>query len=245
MDGLSAEPAAGDFRSDARAFVRGLRDAIGIPLLVLMATFAGFVGLARDAGLELSQTLFMVAFIWALPAQVVLVSQIISGASLAAAFLAVTLSSVRLMPMVVALLPELKSPATRRWTLFAIANYIAVTSWVIGMTGAGAIPRERRIAWFAGVEAALVVANLAVTVAVYALSAGLPPLASGLLAFLMPTYFLASLWTTSREIASRHALVAGLVVGPTVHAWSSEIDLIAAGLAGGIAGAIALSSRRR
>lgn len=237
--------AADEPQTGWQAFLRGVRDALGIPLLVLMATFAGFVGLARDAGLELSQTIFMVAFIWALPAQVVLVSQIVSGASLAAAFLAVTLSSVRLLPMVVALLPELKTPATGRWALFAVANYIAVTSWVIGMVGARAIPRERRMAWFAGVEAALVVANLAVTVAVYALSAGLPPLASGLLAFLMPTYFLASLWSTSREIASRYALVAGLVVGPAVHLWSSEFDLVAAGLAGGVAGAVALWSRRQ
>jgi predicted branched-subunit amino acid permease len=224
--------------------MRGVRDALGVPLLVLMATFAGFVGLARDAGIGLGHTLYMVAFIWALPAQVVLVAQISAGASLLAATVAVTLSSVRLMPMVVALLPELRTPQTRRRSLYLVAGYIAVTSWVIGMTRAREIPRRSRIAWFAGVETTLVAANLGVATAVHLLAAGLPPLVSGLLAFLMPTYFLASLWTTARENASRLALAAGLTVGPAVHWWSAEFDLIAAGLAGGVAGILSLRAAR-
>lgn len=220
----------------AQAFTRGMRDALGIPLLVLMATFTGFVGLAREAGIGLGHTLYMVAFIWALPAQVVLIAQIASGASLLAAFVAVTLTGVRLTPMVVALLPELKGSRTRKAALFLVANFIAVTSWVIAMQGAKSVPREARVAWFAGVEATLVGANLVVTIVVYLASAGLPPMANGVLAFLMPTYFLASLWGSARERAALAALVVGLVIGPSIHVVAPELDLLAAGAAGGIVG---------
>ncbi len=220
------------------AFRLGIRDALGIPLLVLMATFTGFVGLAREAGIGLAHTLYMVAFIWALPAQVVLIAQIASGASLLAAFVAVTLTGVRLTPMVVALLPEIKGTRTRRLTLFFLANFIAVTSWVIGMHGARNVPRESRAAWFAGVEMTLVAANLGVTMFVYLASASLPPLANGVLAFLMPTYFLASLWGSARERAALVALVVGLVTGPVVHSVAPEFDLLAAGLLGGVLGMI-------
>ena len=52
----------------------------------------------------------MVGMVWALPAKVVLVGAILSGASLPAAAFAVALSSIRLTPMVVALVPELRGP---------------------------------------------------------------------------------------------------------------------------------------
>lgn len=159
--------------SPASAFRRGARDALGIPLLVLMATFTGYTGLAREAGFDLPQVLVMTGLIWALPAQVVLLSAIAAGASLPAAALAVGLSGVRLMPMVVAILPELKTARTRASTLILISCYTAVTSWVIGMERLRGIPREWRTAWFLGVQATLVIANLAVAVAVFVLATGL------------------------------------------------------------------------
>lgn len=231
--------------SASRAFAQGGRDALGVPLVVLMATFAGYAGLAREVGMTLPLSLYMTAFIWALPAMVVLIAQIASGATIFAAFLAVTLSSVRLTPMVVALLPELKGPRTRKATLFLMANFIAVTSWVIGMERARSIPRDARAAWFLGVEATLVGANLIVVAAVYLASAGLPPLANGALAFLMPTYFLASLWTSARDSSAHAALVAGLIVGPLVHAFAPQGDLLAAGLAGGLAAFVWRKARAR
>ncbi len=222
--------------SSASAFRRGARDALGIPLLVLMATFTGYTGLAREAGFDLPQVLVMTGLIWALPAQVVLLSAIAAGASLPAAALAVGLSGVRLMPMVVAILPELKTARTRTSTLILISCYTAVTSWVIGMERLRGIPREWRTAWFLGVQATLVAANLAVAVAVFVLVVGMPPLASAALAFLMPVYFLTSLWNSARENAGLVAMVAGLLAGPALHGIAPGFDLVAAGMIGGLAG---------
>ena len=85
--------------------------AFSMPGLILASAFVGFAGLAREAGLTLAETVFMTGVVWALPGKVVLVGAILSGASLPAAALAVALSSVRLMPMVVALVPEMRGRA--------------------------------------------------------------------------------------------------------------------------------------
>ena len=97
-----------------RYYFRGVRAAFSIPGLILAGAFVGFAGLAREAGLTLAQTVFMTGVVWALPGKVVLVGAVLSGASLPAAAFAVALSSVRLMPMVVALVPELRGPRTRK-----------------------------------------------------------------------------------------------------------------------------------
>ena len=99
-------------------FIRGVRTAFSIPGLILSSAFVGFAGLAKAAGLTLWQTVFMVGVVWALPAKVVLVGAILSGSSVFAAAFAVALSSIRLMPMVVALVPEMRSPRTPKWTLY-------------------------------------------------------------------------------------------------------------------------------
>ena len=99
-----------------------------MPGIILIAAFVGFAGLARESGLTLAETVFMVGIVWALPAKVVLTGSILSGTSLAGAALAVTLSSVRLMPMVVALTPELRAPKTRSWVLYVLSHIIDVTA---------------------------------------------------------------------------------------------------------------------
>ncbi|WP_374684882.1 AzlC family ABC transporter permease [Mesorhizobium sp. J428] len=84
-------------------FWRGVRTSFSLPGLILCSAFVGFAGLAREAGLSIYEAVFMVTVIWALPAKVVLVGAIMAGNSLPAAAFAVALSSVRLTPMVVAL----------------------------------------------------------------------------------------------------------------------------------------------
>ncbi len=88
----------------------------------------------------------MVATIWALPANIVLIGSISGGYSLAGAAIAVALSSIRLMPMVAAFVPEMRGPKTRKFTLLFLSHFIAVTAWVIGMERFQHIPRNMRTA---------------------------------------------------------------------------------------------------
>ena len=80
---------------------------------MLFGTFVGIGALGHDFGFSLLWMLLSTALIWAAPAQVILISALGSGAGAIEAAIAVTLSGVRRLPMVVALLPMLRTEGTR------------------------------------------------------------------------------------------------------------------------------------
>lgn len=214
--------------------LKGVRAAMSIPGLILASAFIGFAGLAREAGLTLAQTVFMTGIVWALPAKVVLVGAILAGNSLPAAAFAVALSSIRLTPMVVALVPEMRGPQTRKITLYLLSHFVAVTSWVLAMERLRTVPREMRTAYYLGLGGTLVLLNMVVVAVVFLLAGRLPPLVSAGLFFLTPIYFLTSLWGSARETAGHVAMILGLGLGPLAHILVPEFDLVASGLVGGM-----------
>jgi predicted branched-subunit amino acid permease len=241
-----ATPQAPTIADRRHWYLRGVRAAISVPGLILASAFVGFAGLAKEAGLTLAETVFMTGVVWALPGKVVLIGAILSGASLPAAAFAVALSSVRLMPMVVALVPELKAGRTPKWVLYVLSHFVAVTSWVIAMERIGGIPRDMRTSWYAGIGSTLVLANMAVVAIVFLVADRLPPAVSAALFLLTPMYFLTSLWGSARERAGHVAMVLGLGLGPLFHMFAPQYDLLAAGLLGGFAAyAFHRLSRRR
>jgi predicted branched-subunit amino acid permease len=215
-------------------FWRGVRAAFSIPGLILSSAFIGFAGLAKAAGLTLWQTVFMVGAVWALPGKVVLIGAIMSGSSVLAAAFAVALSSIRLMPMVVALVPELRGPKTPRWVLYVLSHFVAVTSWVLAMDQLRHLPREVRATYYAGLGGTLVLANMILTGVVFLLADTFPPTLMAGLLLLTPIYFLTSLWGSARERAGHVAMVLGMALGPLVHMFAPGFDLLIAGLVGGI-----------
>ncbi|MBL8582714.1 MAG: AzlC family ABC transporter permease [Rhizobiaceae bacterium] len=226
---------------------RGMLAAFSIPGLILSSAFIGFAGLAKEAGFSLTQTVFMTGIVWALPAKVVLVGAILSGASLPAAAFAVALSSVRLMPMVVALMPELRGPHTRKWVLYLLSHCVAVTSWVLAMERLPRVPRTMRTTYYGALGSTLVLFNMGVVAVVYAVADRLPDSVLAALFLLTPMYFLTSLWGSARESAAHFAMAFGLVLGPVMHVLVPGFDLLVAGIAGG-AGAYVmhrLRARRR
>ncbi len=227
---LTRAPRAADYR---RWYFKGVATAFSLPALILMSAFIGFAGLAREAGITLAQTLFMTAVVWALPAKVVLIGAILTGSSLPAAAFAVTLSSVRMTPMVVALMPELRAGRGRTWVLYLLSHFVAVTSWVLAMERIRNVPPAMRTAWYGGLGGTLILLNLGVVAVVYVLAGSLPPILSAALLMLTPLYFLTSLWASARESASHFAMIFGLVLGPVFHVLLPGFDLLAAGIIGG------------
>ncbi|MEQ9177538.1 MAG: AzlC family ABC transporter permease, partial [Nitratireductor sp.] len=144
MNGADIPATEADGAGPWRWFLRGVAASFSIPGLILASAFVGFAGLAREAGLTMAETVFMVGIVWALPAKVVLVGAILSNTTLLAAAFAVALSSVRLMPMVVAIVPEMRAPTTRKWVLYALSHFVAVTSWVVALERFPTVPRHRR-----------------------------------------------------------------------------------------------------
>lgn len=226
-------------------YFRGVRETVSVAGLILATAHVGFAGLALEAGMSMPQAVFMVAAIWALPAMVVLLGAVLSGAGLVATAFAVALSSIRLTPMVVALVPELRGRWTRNLTLYLLAHFVAVTSWVIAMQKVHTVPRDMRTSFYAGLGSTLIIINMIVVAVVYSVLDSLPPAVAAALFLLTPMYFLTSMWGSAREQASHIAMVLGLVLGPFMHRLVPGFDLLAAGaVGGGIAYAIHVLRRR-
>lgn len=216
-------------------FGRGMRKIVSLPAFILMSAFVGFAGFARESGIEFAHAVFMTAVIWALPAQVVLIAAIGAGMTIVPTFIAVTLSSVRLMPMVTALVPDLRAEKTRTVTLIFLSHFVAVTSWVMANQYIGQVPRRFRTAFFGGFAVTLTTINICVVAVIYELSTGIPASVLGVLFFLTPIYFLTSLWATARDYIVKIAMVTGLVLGPIFHLLAPDFDLVLAGIVGGVA----------
>lgn len=206
---------------------------------VLFGTYTGIGAIAHDFGFSVTWALFSTLLVWAGPAQVILISTLGAGASLIEVAIAVGLSSVRLLPMVVALLPQLKTPSTRTWQLLLPAHFTAVSMWVEALRLLPQQPRENRIAFCNGLGCGYGLTACSATVTGFYLAASLPPLMSAALLFLTPVAFLMSTLRNSRMLVDRLALGFGLVLGPLFAWWQIGLDLMWSGIAAGTAAYLA------
>lgn len=201
--------------------------------VVLMFSFFGFGAFAHESGISLFDTVFISFFVWALPGQVVLVSEIASGATMAAAALAVTLTAVRLLPLAVTLLPILREPHTPKWKQYLLTHFMAITVWVESMRTLPGMPRDERIPYYCGFCAVLFITNMFVAAIGHSLAGILSPkLAAGLL-FLTPLYFVLSLISVSNDWSNRLALLFGFTLGPIFFIYFPGYELLLSGLIGG------------
>ena len=215
-------------------FFQGVKGLFCIPALVLIISMVGFAGLAREAGVEWHHAVFMTLAIWAMPAQIIMIGSIAAGVSLPAIALAVALSSARLMPMVVALTPELRAPQTRKSSLVFLSLFVSITSWVFAMEKLPSAPREKRTIYFAGFAVTLTLINTLVVAIAFTAMGHFPSLVAGAFAFLTPVYFLMSLFGSAREASGRFALFFGIVFLPITHWLVPELDILLAGVFGGL-----------
>lgn len=232
--GRSSAPETDDL-GNFHWYLRGAVASLSLPAFILASSFVGFAALALEAGVTMAQAVFMTAVVWALPSKVVLVGAIMAGNGLLAAAFAVALSAVRLTPMVVALVPEMRTPQTRGWVLYLLSHFVAVTSWVLALETLRNVPRARRTAYYGGLGSTLIFLNMCVVTVVYLVARDLPPAASAALLLITPIYFLTSLWGSAREKAGNVAMVLGLVLGPIVHLFAPGASLLATGAIAGLA----------
>lgn len=219
--------------SQTRWFFTGMRGLFSLPAIILMISFVGFSAFALESGVSRAEAMFMTVSVWALPAKMILIGSMTSGANLLGIFLAVSLSSIRLMPMVASLVPEMRTERTPTWLLLLLSHFVAITAWVFAMGSFKDVPRERRIAYFAGFGITLVTINTILVGVCYGLVAAFPPVVAALLFFLTPVYFMASIWATGRQSVVKVAFVIGAVSGPALALVMPGFDILIAGLGGG------------
>src|SRR5664279_6173254 len=222
------------FDSNAAAFFGGVKSAIlSVFFLVLAGTYIGMGALAHDFGLTSWWLAMSTLLVWAAPAQVILISALGAGGSLFEAALAVTLSAIRLMPMVVALLPLLRGEGTRLRDLLMPTHFTSISMWVESLRLLPKLPRERRIAFCNGLSVGYMSTAVTFGFVGYYLAGRLPPLFAGTLLFLTPLSFLISTARNARAMVDRLALVLGLILGPLLTYWHVGLDLMWTGVVGG------------
>ena len=219
--------------TERTAFQRGLLIGLEIPSVILAATGAGFGALAHDAGLPFGPTTLMSVALYATPAQVVLVDQLARGASLLGGAFAISLTAVRLLPMMVSLMPLLRGARTPRWQYVLAAHAIAITGWSEAFRRLPPLPKHLRMAHFLGLGTALMTSLTLGTMAGFWLASVVPPLLTSALLFMTPLYFLMSLFMNARQAIDWAALALGLFLGPIFFLIAPGFDLLLTGLIGG------------
>jgi predicted branched-subunit amino acid permease len=200
---------------------------------VLIGTYIGIAALAHDFGFSVWWVAASTLLVWAAPAQVILVSALGSGATALETALAVALSSARLLPMVVSLLPLIKQQATPARSLLMPAHFTAVSMWIEAHRLLPALPRQSRIPFVNGLGLSFMMAAHIGTFIGYYLAALLPVLLTAGLLFLTPISFLISTVRNCRISADWLALTFGIVAGPLLAWWQVGLDLLWTGIIGG------------
>lgn len=222
------------FPTPASAFFGGLKAAVGSVFFVVMAgTYIGIGALAHDFGFPAGWLALSTVLVWAAPAQVILLSALGVGSSLIEAAIAVSLSAIRLFPMVVALLPLLRGESTRTRDLLLPTHFTSVSMWVESLRLLPPQPRDRRIAFCNGLSFGYMGTATTFGFVGFYLAAGLPPLLAGALLFLTPMSFLLSTTRNARVMIDRLALLLGLVIGPVLAWYHVGLDLMWTGVAAG------------
>jgi predicted branched-subunit amino acid permease len=226
--------APGPFSSTTTAFFGGVRSAItSVFFLVIGGTYIGIGALAHDFGLTSWWLALSTMLVWAGPAQVIMVSALGTGAAPIEVAIAVSLSGVRLFPMVVALQPMLRWQGTRLRDLLLPAHFTSVSMWVESLRLLPALPRERRIAFCNGLSVGFMGTATSAGFLGYYLAAELPPLFAGALLFLTPMSFLVSTARNARTMMDKLALALGLLLGTLLTASHVQLDLMWTGIGGG------------
>ena len=231
--------------SRAQLIRRGVRDALRLPAWVVGLSLFAVGSLAAETGFPAGAAVLSTLLIWAGPAQVIFFGGVAAGTAMPAIALAVGLSSIRLLPMVMSVLPLLRERAKGGALQMLIAHYVAVTVWVETARQLPPMPVAERLPYYLAFANTCVVVCAITTLLGYELVGALPvPLAAGLV-FLTPVFFTLSLSAGARDISDWVAVGGGLVLAPlATELVGRDFDLLATGLVGGTA-AYLIQKRRR
>jgi predicted branched-subunit amino acid permease len=226
-----------DQQTQRQWLYRGMRDAFGVHQVSLFTTFVGIGSLGFGVGFPLWAVLLSTVLLNAGPAQVILISQLGAGAALSAVVVAVSMSSIRFIPMVVSLMPMMRMPATRLSTLLFASHFVAVTNWVESLWRLPPLPQQGRLPFFIGFGLIIMLTCLVGNLIGYFLARYLPPVLAAALLFMTPIYFTAAVARAIKVRGEWLAMFLGF--GVTILGAALDLrgfELVLAGLIGGGAG---------
>ena len=219
-----------------RWFARGALAALSFPAWTVALALVGVGSLARDAGHPVGAAMLSTVLLWAGPAQVIFYGGLAAGMAPLAVAAAVCFSSIRFLPMTMAVLPIVRRPGDGFLRQAYAAHFVAVTVWSESLRRLPDVPPGFRNAFYLGFAHACLVLSTLTTGAGYFLMGAFPTsLAAGLL-FLTPIFFTLSVAGGARRMADWLAVLFGFVLQPVLAPIVGDsFDLLAVGLIGGTA----------
>lgn len=229
-----------------RPFFRGLANGAGLPGFILMCSLIGVGGLCRDVGYPMGAAVLSTFLVWAGPAQVLLFGSIAAGVPLVAIGAAISLSSIRFIPMCMSLLPLLRRPGMPVWAQLGLVHFIAATAWFEGQKRLPGLPRAERAPYFLGFSLSNMLLAAFATGAGYFLIAQLPPVLAAALLFTTPIFFTVSLVAGTRIRMDFVPIALGFLGAPVAAALvPAGLDLMLAGVGGGTLAYLVMRAMRR
>ncbi len=222
------------YTSASAAFFGGVTASLtSVFSLVMIGTFVGIGALAHGFGFSAWWLTISTVVMWAGPAQVIIMSALGSGGTMVDAAIAVSLSGVRLFPMVVALLPLFRGEGTRTRDLLLPTHFTSVTTWVESLRLLPQMPHERRIPFCNGLSIGYMATAVLAGLVGFYLAASLPPVLAGGLLFVTPLSFLCTTARNARQLLDRLALGLGLAIEPVLTYFHVGLDLVWTGVGAG------------
>jgi predicted branched-subunit amino acid permease len=217
-----------------RWFLEGARQALTGPAFYVSISLMGVGSLARAAGFPIGAAVLSTILVWAGPGQLLFFGAVIAKTAPPAIALAVSLSSVRLLPMCLSVLPMLREKRTPISVLLAASHFIAVTVWAESLRRLPDIERPARLPFFFGLALTCMALTSLSTALGYWLMGSLPaPLGAGMM-MLSPIYFLATTARSARAGADWLAMLFGAILAPAMVTFvGGGFDLPALALVGG------------
>ena len=225
-----------EFPTQSRAYFSGVLSAwTSVFCPVIGGTYIGLGALAHDFGLSIWWMTISTMVIWAGPAQLVLMSAFAGGAALIEIAISVTLTGLRLFPMVVALLPLLRPGAKSSRDFILPAHFTSISMWVESLRLLPSIAPPFRIPFCNGLASGFMSIAIICGAIGFYLAAGLPALLAAGLSFLTPMSFLISSAKNCRQLLDYCAFIFGAVLGPLLAWYQVGLDLMWSGIIGGVA----------
>lgn len=219
------------FKSRSDAFWSGIRDASGAPAVVLFAGMIGYGAMGRTNGVDGWFTALSSLLMFALPGQVVLMEMLLTGSSVVAIALAVTLTSTRFVTMTVTLFPQFHDKDRNRG-LYASVHLLAMTAWAVSMKEFASIETKHRLSYFVGLGLLCWIISAPGTILGYFLAGLVPPAITLGLVFINPLFFLLT-FTEVKPWINRIAIALGCVLGPFFTVMDRDTSLLSTGLVAG------------
>jgi len=230
-----------EIETNQQAIFAGIKNAFGIPAILLISAMTGFGSLAHEQGFSIYMSILSTILIWGLPGQVVHVELYGMGAPLIAVVLGVAGVNARFMPMTLSMMPVFDgSKHNLNWNYF-LAHMISINTWAEMMQRSDEIKVNLRVAYFLGFSFTCMTAGVIGVLQGYILFENMPKAVSICLIFLVPIYF-GLIMSNTIHLTFLFSFILGCILGPLINNFTQEWCLVLAGM---ISGSIAYFSRNK